>query len=145
MLSIISPVVSLRGIKLCRTSLTNKDKSNKSRKKMQQAGNWTLALVHYLQLEKRSLPSHPSQVATRQVTSFLCLGLCFLSSWPQHGLVCVLCFHISHSDCSGCKPSKDSCKFKPEVIPKPIYLCLSQALSVPSLQEAQHCQMEGER
>lgn len=83
----------------------------------------TLALVHYPQLEKRSLPSHPSQVATRQVTSFLCLGFCFLSSWPQQGLVCVLCFHISHSDCSGCRPSKDSCKFKPEVILKPIYLC----------------------
>lgn len=51
LLSIISPVVWLMGIKLCRTLLTNKVKSNKSRQKRWKTVCMILSCVHYLQHE----------------------------------------------------------------------------------------------
>ena len=155
LLSVISPVVWLMGIKLCRTLLANKVKSNKSRKKT--AASWKLvcgisAVVHYLQLGKRSLPPLPPlSDSHRQMSGSPCpSGFCFPSSWPQQSVpVHLLRFPAGCSDCSEHGPSEGSGELQPKVILKPNVPLFVQALSVPSLPKARHCsslrQPAGER
>lgn len=82
LLSVISPVVWLMGIKLCRTLLTNKVKSNKSRKK--NATSWKLKswpLCTIYSLRKGIFPPTPLKQPLGRWP--VCSGLCFLSSWSQ--------------------------------------------------------------